>query len=80
MIYTVIASQHVKIPGQMDLIPVKMVKFLDNSGKPWMVGRYAIAYKNLNKMRNKNKLVIVIIKFYFDLLSVHVEALFASLA
>ena len=45
-----------------------MVKFLDNPGKHWMVGRYAIAYKNLNKMRNETKLVIVIIKFYFDLL------------
>ena len=28
----------------MDLIPGQMVKFLDNPGKPWMVGRYAIAY------------------------------------
>ena len=58
MIYTIIASQNVKIPGQMDLIPGQMdlipgqmVKFLDDLGKPWMVGRYAIAYKNLNKMR-----------------------------
>ena len=31
-------------------------------------------------MREKIKLVIVIIKFYFNLLSVHVEAFFASLA
>ena len=45
-----------------------------------MVGWYAIAYKNLNKMRKKIKLVIVIIKFYFNLLSVHAEVLFASLA
>ena len=45
--------QNVKIPGQMDLIPGQMVKFLDNLGKPWMVGRYAIACKNLNKMREK---------------------------
>ena len=73
MIYTITASEHVKISGQM-------VKFLDNPGKPWMVGRYAIAYKNLNKMRKKIKLVIIIIKFYFNLLSVHVEAFFASLA
>ena len=62
MIYTTIASQN--------------EKFLDNQGKPWMVGRYAIAYKNLNKMRKKIKPVIVI-KFYFNLLSVHVEAFFA---
>ena len=48
-----IASRNVKIPGQMDLIPGPMVKFVDNPGKPWMVGRYAIAYKNLNKMRKK---------------------------
>ena len=45
-----------------------------------MVGRYEIAYKNLNKMREKIKLVVVIIKFYFNLLNVHVEAFFASLA
>ena len=46
------ASQNVKIPGQMDLIPGQMV----NSWTilPWMVGRYAIAHKNLNKMRGKN--------------------------
>ena len=43
-----------------------------------MVGRYTIAYKNLNKMRKKIKLVIVII--YFNLLSVHVEVFFAPLA
>ena len=42
-IYTIIASQNIKIPGQMDLIPGQIVKFLDNPGKPWMVGRYAIA-------------------------------------
>ena len=80
MIYTIIASQNVKIPGQMDLIPGPLDKFLDNPGKPWMVGRYAIAYKNLNNMRKKLQLVIVIIKFYFNLLSVHVDAFFASLA
>ena len=80
MIYTIIASLNVKISGQMDLIPGQMVKFLDNPKKLLMVGKYAIAYKNLNKMRKKIKLVIVIIKFYFNLLSVHVEAFFASLA
>ena len=73
MIYTIIASQNIKIPGQI-------VQFLDNPGKPWMVGKYAIAYKNLNKMRKEIKLVTIIIKFYFNLLSVHVEAFFASLA
>ena len=31
----------------MDLIPGQMVKFLDNTGKPWMVGRFAMAYKNI---------------------------------
>ena len=56
-----------------------MVKFLDNPGKVWMVGRYAIAYKNLQSEK-KIELVIVIIKFYFNLLSVHIEAFFASLA
>ena len=45
-----------------------------------MVGRYAITYKNFHKIRKKIKLVIVVIKFYFNLLSVHVEAFFASLA
>ena len=49
MIYTIIASQNVEIPGQMDLT-LQMVKFLYNLGKPWMVGRYAIAHKNLKKM------------------------------
>ena len=45
MIYNIIASQNVKIPGQMDLIPGQI---LDYPGKPWNIGRYAIAY-NLNK-------------------------------
>ena len=34
-----------------------------------MVGRYAIAYKNLNEIRKIIKLVIILIKFYFNLLS-----------
>ena len=71
MVHTITASQNVKIPGQMDLIPGQMVKFLYNPGKPWMVDRYAIAYKNLN---NRNQQVI------FQSPSVHVEAFFASLA
>ena len=80
MIYTIIiASQNVRIPGQMDLIHGQVVKFLGNPGKPWMVGRYGIAYKKINKMWGKIKLVIIIIKFYFNLLSVHIKA-FASLA
>ena len=66
MIYSIIASQNIKIPEQKDLIPGQILQFLDNPGKPWMVGRYAIAYKNLNKMRGKIKLVIVIMKFYFQ--------------
>ena len=37
----------------------------------------SIAYKNLNKLRKK---INVVIKFYFNLLSVQVEAFFASLA
>ena len=75
----IIASQNVKIPGQMDLIRDKW-SIPGQSREPWMVGRYALAYKNLHKMRGKIKLVIVIIKFYFKLLSVHIEAFFASLA
>ena len=80
IIYTIIDSQNVKIPGQMDLSPGHMVKFLDNPGKHWLVRRYAISYKNLNIMRGKIKLGIIISKFYFNLLSMHVQAIFASLA
>ena len=52
MIYIIMASQNVKIPVQMDLIPGQMV----NSWTilTWMVGMCIIAYKNLNKMRGKN--------------------------
>ena len=42
----------------MDLLFTgQMVKFLDNPGKPWMIGWYAIVYENLKK---KIKLFIVI--------------------
>ena len=34
MIYTIITSQNVKIPGQMDLIPGPLDKLLDIQGNP----------------------------------------------
>ena len=39
----IIASQNVKIPGQMDLILDKWS--IPGQSSPWMVGRYAISYR-----------------------------------